>query len=86
MTTQIVLVPGFWLGAWAWDDVVPLLQARGLFRREYEGTTLREHYGLPRPTSRYAAAPEGVDGSAPLAARPVEGTFAGRRLPAPTVS
>ena len=28
MTTQIVLVPGFWLGAWAWDDVAPLLRAR----------------------------------------------------------
>lgn len=29
MTTQIVLVPGFWLGAWAWDDVAPLLRDRG---------------------------------------------------------
>ena len=29
MTTQIVLVPGFWLGAWAWDDVAPLLADRG---------------------------------------------------------
>jgi hypothetical protein len=27
---------------------VPELQARGLFRREYEGTTLRDHFGLPR--------------------------------------
>lgn len=27
--TQIVLVPGFWLGAWAWDEVVPLLRERG---------------------------------------------------------
>ncbi len=25
----IILVPGFWLGAWAWDDVVPLLRADG---------------------------------------------------------
>jgi len=25
------------------DQVVPLLQARGVFRREYTGTTLREH-------------------------------------------
>ena len=24
-----------------------VLQARGLFRREYEGTTLRDHFGLP---------------------------------------
>ncbi|WPB58851.1 LLM class flavin-dependent oxidoreductase [Xylophilus sp. GOD-11R] len=31
------------------DGVVPLLQRRGIFRREYEGRTLREHFGLPRP-------------------------------------
>ena len=30
------------------DLVVPELQARGLFRREYEGTTLRDHFGLAR--------------------------------------
>ncbi|MEO3868587.1 LLM class flavin-dependent oxidoreductase [Nonomuraea sp. B12E4] len=36
------------------DYVVPELQARGLFRVEYEGRTLRENYGLPRPGSRYA--------------------------------
>ena len=30
------------------DLVVPELQARGLFRREYQGTTLRDHFGLPR--------------------------------------
>jgi alkanesulfonate monooxygenase len=35
--------------------VIPELQRRGLFRTEYEGTTLREHLGLPRPESRYAA-------------------------------
>ncbi len=29
--------------------VVPELQRRGLFRREYEGTTLRQNLGLPRP-------------------------------------
>lgn len=38
------------------DHVVPLLQRKGIFRRDYEGTTLRDHYGLPRPTSRYAHA------------------------------
>ncbi|MEU8614863.1 LLM class flavin-dependent oxidoreductase [Actinoplanes sp. NPDC048791] len=32
--------------------VVPILQERGLFRTEYEGTTLREHYELPRPANR----------------------------------
>lgn len=36
------------------DHVVPLLQRKGIFRRDYEGTTLREHYGLPRPVSCYA--------------------------------
>jgi FMN-dependent oxidoreductase (nitrilotriacetate monooxygenase family) len=36
--------------------VVPELQRRGLFRKDYEGTTLREHLGLPRPASRYAQA------------------------------
>lgn len=33
------------------DQVVPILQRRGLFRTEYEGRTLREHYGLARPTN-----------------------------------
>jgi FMN-dependent oxidoreductase (nitrilotriacetate monooxygenase family) len=28
------------------DQVVPLLQERGVFRTEYEGTTLRDHLGL----------------------------------------
>jgi FMN-dependent oxidoreductase (nitrilotriacetate monooxygenase family) len=31
------------------DHVVPLLQKRGLFRSEYTGETLRDHYGLARP-------------------------------------
>ncbi|MFJ5553383.1 LLM class flavin-dependent oxidoreductase [Streptomyces sp. NPDC093225] len=38
------------------DQVVPVLQRRGLFRTEYTGRTLREHYGLPRPANRFAAA------------------------------
>lgn len=38
------------------DHVVPLLQRKGIFRRDYDGTTLRDHYGLPRPPSRYASA------------------------------
>ncbi len=37
------------------DQVVPELQRRGLFRREYAGTTLREHLGLPRPENRFFA-------------------------------
>jgi len=37
------------------DRVVPELQRRGLFRREYEGRTLREHLGLARPPNRFFA-------------------------------
>ncbi|MFJ5298546.1 LLM class flavin-dependent oxidoreductase [Pseudomonas sp. NPDC088368] len=33
--------------------VIPELQARGIFRQEYEGTTLRENLGLPRPMNRF---------------------------------
>jgi FMN-dependent oxidoreductase (nitrilotriacetate monooxygenase family) len=35
------------------ERVVPELQRRGLFRREYEGRTLRENLGLPRPQNRF---------------------------------
>ena len=35
------------------DRVVPELQRRGLFRLEYEGATLRENLGLPRPENRF---------------------------------
>ncbi|WP_460943998.1 NtaA/DmoA family FMN-dependent monooxygenase [Okibacterium endophyticum] len=31
------------------SDLVPELQNRGLFRHEYEGSTLRDHLGIPRP-------------------------------------
>jgi FMN-dependent oxidoreductase (nitrilotriacetate monooxygenase family) len=34
------------------DGVVPILQERGLFRTEYSGMTLRDHYGLDRPAGR----------------------------------
>jgi FMN-dependent oxidoreductase (nitrilotriacetate monooxygenase family) len=35
------------------DKVVPELQRRGIFRTEYEGTTLRENLGLKRPKNRF---------------------------------
>jgi alkanesulfonate monooxygenase len=35
------------------DLVVPELQRRGIFRRAYEGVTLRENLGLPRPKNRF---------------------------------
>ncbi len=38
------------------DLVVPEMQRRGLFRRSYEGSTLRDHLGVTRPVSRYAKA------------------------------
>jgi alkanesulfonate monooxygenase len=34
--------------------LIPELQRRGLFRREYEGKTLRENLGLPIPENRWA--------------------------------
>jgi FMN-dependent oxidoreductase (nitrilotriacetate monooxygenase family) len=37
------------------DTVVPLLQERGVFRTEYEGTTLRDHLGLRQPAGRRSA-------------------------------
>jgi FMN-dependent oxidoreductase (nitrilotriacetate monooxygenase family) len=37
------------------DRVVPLLQERGVFRADYEGTTLRDHLGLGRPAAVGAA-------------------------------
>jgi alkanesulfonate monooxygenase len=35
------------------DKVIPELQRRGIFRTEYEGRTLRENLGLPRPENRF---------------------------------
>lgn len=37
------------------DEVVPELQRRGLFHTDYEGSTLRENLGLPRPQNRNKA-------------------------------
>jgi FMN-dependent oxidoreductase (nitrilotriacetate monooxygenase family) len=50
-TVQFPYLPG------GLDDfcakVVPELQRRGLFRRDYEGRTLRDNLGLPRPENRF---------------------------------
>lgn len=45
------LIPPFMPGGSdaALDELVPLLQRRGLAQTEYHGTTLRETMGLPRP-------------------------------------
>ncbi|PLR37561.1 LLM class flavin-dependent oxidoreductase [Chimaeribacter coloradensis] len=37
------------------DQVVPLLQARGLFRTEYPGKTLRDSFGLAQPANQFTA-------------------------------
>lgn len=39
------------------DEVVPILQARGLFRTDYEGATLRENLGLERPGNNFCLDP-----------------------------
>jgi FMN-dependent oxidoreductase (nitrilotriacetate monooxygenase family) len=36
------------------DELVPVLQDRGVFRADYEAETLRGHLGLPVPVNRYA--------------------------------
>lgn len=33
--------------------VIPVLRRRGIFRNDYAGATLREHFGLPRPENRF---------------------------------
>lgn len=50
------------------DTVVPILQERGLFRRDYGSDTLRGHLGLPIPRNRYTAAREAQAHPAPLRA------------------
>src|SRR5689334_14336594 len=42
------------------DRVVPELQRRGIFRSDYEGTTLRENLGLPRPANRHFPPADGA--------------------------
>lgn len=37
------------------DGPVPLLQERGIFRREHVGDTLRDHLGIMAPDNRYTA-------------------------------
>jgi N-acetyl-S-(2-succino)cysteine monooxygenase len=54
------ILPAYFPGGFAdfVDRVVPELQRRGLFRQDYEGTTLRDHFGLapvPTPARRLQA-------------------------------
>jgi alkanesulfonate monooxygenase SsuD/methylene tetrahydromethanopterin reductase-like flavin-dependent oxidoreductase (luciferase family) len=43
------------------DQVVPILQKRGLYRTAYEGKTLRENLGLARPVNRFVARAEDAE-------------------------
>lgn len=38
------------------DHVIPLRQRQGIFRTQYDGETLRSHYGLEEPANPYSAA------------------------------
>jgi len=38
------------------DTVVPILQARGIYRYDYEGDTLRSHLGLKVPVNKFTVA------------------------------
>ena len=55
-----VIMPAYFPGALDLfvDRVIPILQKRGIFRTDYESTTLRGHLGLSRPPHAAAA---GVD-------------------------
>ncbi|MGU7784583.1 LLM class flavin-dependent oxidoreductase [Burkholderia sp. PU8-34] len=59
---------GFPVQAQGVDDfvelVIPELEARGRYRRDLAGSTLRDHLGLPRKASRHAVAPAAHDAAA----------------------
>lgn len=42
------------------DHIVPILQKRGLFRTDYDGNTLRSHYGAQRPQNLFVAGRENL--------------------------
>jgi len=64
---------GFPLLAQGLDDfithVIPVLEARGRYRRELSGHTLRDHLGLPRKPSRYANGALGTEAAEAALAR-----------------
>ena len=63
------------------DQVVPVLVDRGLFRSEYTGTTLRDHYGLARPEH-----PRHRDGSGLGVGVVADPTVADPTTPVPTTT
>jgi FMN-dependent oxidoreductase (nitrilotriacetate monooxygenase family) len=64
MADGFVIMPAYFPGAFDdfVDRVVPELQRRGLFRREYAGSTLREHLGDGLPVSAQQKKPQYADG------------------------
>lgn len=50
------------------EEVVPILRMRGLFRHDYEGATLRDHFGLPRPDNTFSQPQKAI---AELSSHPV---------------
>jgi len=58
MADGFVVMPAYFPGAFDdfVDRVVPELQRRGLYRKDYSGPTLRDHLGLPRPVRAGAKA------------------------------
>ena len=50
------------------DYVLPILKERGLFRTEYEASTLHGNLGLPIPANRYASTPRQATSETKVAA------------------
>jgi pimeloyl-ACP methyl ester carboxylesterase len=69
-TTPIVLVPGFWLGAWAWDEVAVALRSDG-----YEVTALTlpglESVDADRASITFADHVDAICSAVTAAGRPV---------------
>ena len=61
------------------DQVVPELQRRGLFRREYEGATLRENLGLPGRRTGSSTPRTGSPPSRPFQCCAISTSWPGRR-------
>ncbi|WP_223286174.1 hypothetical protein [Kocuria atrinae] len=59
---------GFWVSIDVYEDgidtfvdqVVPILQERGLYPTDYQGTTLRDHLASPSSTARIRASADGA--------------------------
>jgi pimeloyl-ACP methyl ester carboxylesterase len=69
MSAPIVLVPGFWLGAWAWDEVVAELRAEG---HETTAVTLPglESVDADRSTVRFSDHVDAIADAVHAAGRP----------------